>query len=50
MPKIHLQNMFEGVYAFVFSVFSIEILKIILKAIENNNHEKFINYVLVYIV
>jgi len=50
MPKVHLQNMFEGFYAFIFSVFSIEILKIILKAIENNNQEIFNKYIIVYLV
>jgi hypothetical protein len=48
MPKVHLQNMFEGVYAFVFSVFSIEVLKIILRSIENNNHEIFLKYIVIY--
>ncbi|MDD3302687.1 MAG: ATP-binding cassette domain-containing protein, partial [Candidatus Gracilibacteria bacterium] len=42
--------MFEGVYAFVFSVFSIEILKVILKAIENNNQEKFVKFIVIYLV
>lgn len=50
MPKVHLQNMFEGVYAFVFSVFSIEVLKIILRSIENNNHDKFFKYIVIYFV
>lgn len=50
MPKVHLQNMFEGVYAFIFSVFSIEILKIILRSIENNNYDKFLKYIVIYLV
>lgn len=50
MPRVHLQNMFEGFYAFVFSVFSIETLKIILKAIESNDKEKFVKFIIIYFV
>ncbi len=50
MPKIHLQNMFEGVYLFVYSVFSLEILKLILKSIEFKETEKFWNLIYIYII
>lgn len=50
MPKVHLQNMFEGVYMFVYSVFSLEILKLILKSIEFKENERFWNLIYIYIV
>jgi hypothetical protein len=50
MPKIHLQNMFEGFYSFVYSVFSIEILKLILKSIEFKETEKFWNLIYIYFI
>lgn len=50
MPKIHLQNMFEGFYAFVYSVFSLEILKLILKSIEFKETEKFWNLIYIYFI
>ncbi len=49
MPKVHLQNMFEGFYAFIYSIFSLETLKVILKTIENKDVETFRRYIYIYL-
>ncbi len=49
-PKIYLQNMFEGFYLFVYSVFSLEIFKLILKAIEYKDNDKFRNLIYIYFI
>lgn len=50
MPKIHIKNMFEGFFAFIYSVFSLEILRLILKTIEFNETEKFWNLIYIYFI